>query len=69
MASFLEDYVRSSAVVSVEDMIEDCEDQEDRLTDWERAFIDGISAVGENRITGRQLDKLTEIWSRVTTTD
>lgn len=69
MASFLEDYVRSSAVASVKDMIEDCEDQEDRLTDWERAFIDSISAVGENRITGRQLDKLTEIWSRVTTTD
>ena len=53
----------------IKGMIEDCEDQRDRLTAWERAFIDSISAVGEKRITGRQLDKLTEIWSRVTTTD
>jgi hypothetical protein len=49
-------------------MIEDCEKRESKLSDWERGFIDSISAqTGAGRsLTESQCDKLTEIWERVT---
>jgi hypothetical protein len=49
-------------------LIEDCETREERLTDWERGFIDSIKAqiVGGRRLSEKQTDRLNEIWERAT---
>jgi hypothetical protein len=49
-------------------MIEDCEDREERLTDWERGFIASIKAQieGCDALTEKQADTLEGIWERVT---
>jgi hypothetical protein len=51
------------------DLVDDCEHREQRLTDWEREFIDTIrNRIEANRgVTPAQEDKLLEIWDRVTT--
>lgn len=49
-------------------MVEDCENRESKLTDWERGFIDSLSkqlAEGR-RLTEKQAAALDEIWERVT---
>ncbi len=49
-------------------LIEDCERREERLTEWERSFIDSLSnqlASGRS-LTVKQADRLGEIWERVT---
>ena len=49
-------------------LIEDCETREDRLTDWERGFIDSIKAqvTAGRRLSEKQADRLEEIWERAT---
>jgi hypothetical protein len=49
-------------------MIEDCENRESKLTDWERSFIDSVSKqVTDGRpLSPRQADTLDAIWERVT---
>ncbi len=49
-------------------MIEDCEKRESKLTDWERSFIDSLSAqVARGRaLTDKQAAALDRIWERVT---
>jgi hypothetical protein len=49
-------------------MIRDCERRESKLSDWERGFIDSLSArIGLGRgVTKLQEDKLEDIWTRVT---
>lgn len=52
----------------INQMIEDCEQRESRLDDWERGFVSDISqrlAEGQS-LTGPQDDKLVEIWERIT---
>ena len=49
-------------------LIDDCEAREERLTDWERRFLDDIKAhiaVG-NHPSPKQTEKLDEVWERVT---
>lgn len=49
-------------------MIQDCENRESKLTDWERSFIDSISTRlgNDNRLTTKQEELLEQIWERVT---
>ena len=51
-------------------MIEDCENRESRLTDWERSFIDSLANQrrGDNpfTLTDRQVSVLERIWNKAT---
>ena len=49
-------------------MIEDCENRESRLSPWEATFIDSIQKQkGDGkRLTDKQIETLNEIWERVT---
>jgi hypothetical protein len=49
-------------------MIEDCENRETKMSEWEQQFIDSISIqVGRgNALTGKQVQTLERIWNRVT---
>lgn len=49
-------------------MIDDCEDRESRLTDWERGFLESIrEQIEDGRVlTEKQSAKLDAIWERVT---
>ena len=49
-------------------LIEDCEKREERLSDWDRQFIDslGRQIAQGRRPTPKQIDKLDEIWERAT---
>lgn len=46
------------------EMIEACEREESKLTDWERNFIDSMRRQLENgdTLSVNQSDKLTQIW-------
>lgn len=57
-----------SAADDTSQMIEDCEERESRLTDWERSFIDSIK---EQYSRGRglslkQSEALDRIWTKAT---
>lgn len=49
-------------------MVEDCENRESKLTDWERSFVDSLRAQLERSrpLTPKQVDTLDAIWERVT---
>lgn len=49
-------------------MVEDCENRESKLTDWEREFIDSIKAqLARGRpLSEKQAERLDAIWERVT---
>lgn len=49
-------------------MVEDCENRESKLTDWERGFIDSLrNQVDAGRqLSEKQAARLDEIWERVT---
>ena len=49
-------------------MCEDCETREQRLSDYERGFVDSIKAqlAAGRTLTKKQADKLEEIWDRAT---
>lgn len=49
-------------------MVEDCENRESKLTDWERGFIDSISKqMADGRaLSEKQAERLDAIWERVT---
>ncbi|MFZ5566020.1 MAG: hypothetical protein ACOY95_03355 [Pseudomonadota bacterium] len=49
-------------------MVQDCENRESKLTDWERSFIDSISKqlADGRRLSEKQAERLDEIWERVT---
>ena len=49
-------------------LIEDCEAREERLSDWERGFIDNIKRqlAGGQGLSRNQTEKLDEVWERVT---
>lgn len=49
-------------------LIEDCENRQSRLTDWERRFIDSLSnQIAAGRPASRkQQAVLDELWERVT---
>lgn len=49
-------------------MVEDCEDRESRLSEWESGFIDSIrDRLDEGlTLTPKQADKLEAIWEKIT---
>ena len=49
-------------------LIDDCERREERLSDWDRGFIDSIkSQIAAGRHPSpKQVEKLDEIWERAT---
>ena len=49
-------------------LIEDCEAREERLSDWERSFIDSLSRqlADGRRLSQKQSDALDDIWQRAT---
>ena len=49
-------------------LIQDCENREERLDDWERGFLDSIRRQLENnrRLTDAQETRLNAIWEKVT---
>lgn len=49
-------------------MVDDCITREQRLTDWEREFIDNLARLLEEDkpLSPKQSDKLNTIWDRVT---
>jgi hypothetical protein len=52
----------------VEQIITDCENREERLTDWERNFIDSVSKQFKEKgsLSPKQLEVLNKIWDKVT---
>lgn len=55
-------------VAEYQELVDDCEARESRLTDWERSFIDSIGKQldAERLLTKEQIEKLEEIWDRAT---
>lgn len=51
-----------------EQMVEDCEARESRLSDWERGFIDSIGKqLRDGRsLSEKQVARLDDIWERAT---
>lgn len=49
-------------------LIEDCEKREDKLTDWERTFIDSLRRQVEagKHPSPKQIDCLDKAWERAT---
>ena len=49
-------------------MVEDCENRESKLTDWERTFVDSLKdQLSRGRaLSEKQSDRLDAIWERVT---
>ena len=49
-------------------MVQDCENRESKLTNWERQFVDSLRAQLESSrpLSQKQADALDAIWSRVT---
>ena len=50
-------------------MVQDCEQRESQLGDWDRQFIDSVGhqLAGGRTLSPKQAAKLEEIWQRVTT--
>ena len=51
-----------------EQMVEDCQNRESMLSDWERGFIDSLAKqMADGRsLTEKQADKLESIWTKIT---
>ena len=49
-------------------MLDDCEKREERLTDWERGFVDSLRRQIEQgrRPSAKQIETLDTIWERAT---
>lgn len=49
-------------------MIVDCENREQRLSDWERGFVDSLRTQIEagRRPSSKSAEKLDDIWNRAT---
>lgn len=49
-------------------MVSDCEAREERLSDWDRGFIDSINRqlVDGRSLTAKQAETLDTIWERAT---
>jgi hypothetical protein len=49
-------------------MLDDCENRESRLSDWERSFVDSLLSwiEGGKRPTAKQIETLDNVWERAT---
>lgn len=52
----------------VEQIIADCENRDELMTDWERKFTDSVSKQFKEKgsLSPKQLDVLNKIWDKVT---
>ena len=59
MADWTSEYVR---------LLDDCEKREERLTDWERGFVDSLrqQIAQGRRPTAKQIERLDSVWERAT---
>ena len=57
-----------SGTDDVAQMIEDCENRQHKLSEWEQSFIDSIShQLSKGRVlTEKQIETLWRIWDKVT---
>jgi hypothetical protein len=57
-----------SDLSDIERMLEDCEQRSPKLSDWETDFIDSLSVqIGRGHsLTDKQIEKLEQVWERVT---
>lgn len=55
-------------MAEIDQLIEDCENRESRLSDWERSFVDSLkSQRAQGRpLTKRQVERLEELWDKAT---
>ena len=58
----------STAMNEWSTLVEDCENREQRLSDWERTFIDSVRRQLDagRPLTAKQSDTLNDIWDKVT---
>ncbi len=51
-------------------MIDDCVTREERLSDWQRGFVDSLSRQLDDgkTLTTKQLETLVDVWESVTST-
>ena len=49
-------------------LLDDCEAREERLTDWERGFVDSLrkQITDGRRPSAKQIDALDNVWERAT---
>ena len=50
-------------------MIEDCEEREGRLSDWERNFISSLReqiGEGDKSLSPKQIETLSNVWEKAT---
>lgn len=49
-------------------LLDDCEKREERLTDWERGFVDSLRSQIESgrRPSAKQIEALDNVWERAT---
>ena len=49
-------------------MIEDCQNRESKLSDWEAQFIDNIDSQihDDGSLSEKQQEKLEQIWEKIT---
>lgn len=57
-----------STIEEIQQMLDDCEAREFRLTEWEIGFIDSISDqfAKKGSLSEKQDERLESIWNRVT---
>ncbi len=54
-----------------EQLLDECEEHDSRLSDWEREFLDSLRGYvhRDDYLTGSQIATLEQIWERVTRED
>ena len=57
-----------STTEEIQQMLDDCESRESKLTEWEAGFIDSISDqfAKKGSLSEKQDERLESIWNRVT---
>lgn len=61
-------YMTESWTAEYLTLLDDCEKREERLTDWERGFVDSMRRQIECglRPTAKQIERLDEVWEKAT---
>ena len=47
-------------------MIDDCMNREAKMYEWEQNFIENLSEKSSSGLTKKQIEKLHQIWERIT---
>lgn len=62
------DLIEALVDFAVATLLDDCEKREERLTDWERSFVDSLRRQIEDgrRPSPKQIEALDNVWERAT---